>query len=183
MRQRPFDSILAIIAALSGSVWFGMSLAHQTVAYDLFVAGSSTLRNVGADVQLNIMRLAANLSVFATISYMLLILSFSLYCIRQRNRFKIDGYLMMCLVLCLVAVPPGLYATLLMVHFYGLFPNHSSIEGLNLEQISPTFILLYTKQYWLNFASLAGYATIVVLLIAKPLRLEAVETTVSENQS
>lgn len=102
-------SILAFISAISAAVWFGLSIAAQSMAYDLFVTGTSDLRQMDQNLQLNTIRVLSGLLVNAGICYALLIVSIKLYLWLQRSSFKRNGYLMMCMFLYVLSVPFGLY--------------------------------------------------------------------------
>ena len=170
MKSSGVLSILALISAISAAVWFGLSIAAQSLAYDLFVTGTSDLRTMDLSLQLNTIRLVSNLLVMAGFAYAILIVSIKLYLWLQRSTFKRNGHLMMCMALYVVSVPFGLYYSWLALQLYWLVGDHYSIAGINATSVIPAFTKLFTKQEWLNFLSLASFASITAILIFKPLQ-------------
>ena len=170
MKSSALLSILALISAISAAVWFGLSIAAQSIAYDLFIGGTSDLRSMELSLQLNTIRLVTNLLVMAASAYAVLIVSVKLYLWLQRSSFKRNGYLMMCMALYIVSVPFGLYYSWLALKLYWLVGDHYSVAGISASTVLPAFTTLFTKQEWMNFLSLASFVAITSILIFKPLQ-------------
>ncbi len=170
MKRSALTSFLALISAISAAVWFGLSLASQSLAYDLFVTGTTVLRNLPVDMQLNTIRLVANTLTTAAIAYAVMVLSVKMFLWVQRANFKKYGYLMMCMLLYSVSVPFGLYFAWLSLKLYWTVGDHYSIAGMHADTALPAFVELFTTRSWMNFLSLGSFVTIIALLIFKPLR-------------
>ena len=173
MKSSGVISFLALISAISAAIWFGLSLASQSIAYDLFTTGTKDLRQMDLALQLNTIRLVANTLVTAGIAYAVMAVSVKLYLWLQRANFKRDGYLMMCMFLYVVSVPLGLWYAWLSLKLYWIVGDHYSIAGMHAETAIPAFQQLFTTYSWMIFLSLGSFVTMIALLILKPLRRTA----------
>ncbi len=158
------------VAILSTAVWFGLSLATQAFAYDLFVTGTSVLREMDVSLQLNTIRVLASMMSTAVWAYGLMIVSVKLVLWMQRKSFRKDGYMVMSFILYGVSVPFGLWYAWKSLEFYWLVGDHYSIAGIHADTVIPAFVLLFTKNAWMNFLSLAGVVAVTAILVFKPLR-------------
>ena len=163
-----FSSIFGFLALASGSIWFGAYIARLLTTYQMFEPTEVVLKdyitnnNLPAIIQTTFP--LVNLTFF---TYLVLILSFSLYLISTHLKLKQNGWLLIISMIIYLTLP--FEAVLLMIDYklIVLFINEQFASVEVLQLIIDRITLLSSFPIIL----LLSYLSIPFFLVVKPFTL------------
>ena len=163
-----FSSIFGFLALASGSIWFGAYIARLLTTYQMFEPTEAVLKdyltnnNLPAIIQTTFP--LVNLTFF---TYLVLILSFSLYLISTHLKLKQNGWLLIISMIIYLTLP--FEAVLLMIDYklIVLFLNEQFASVEVLQLIIDRITLLSSFPIIL----LLSYFSIPFFLVVKPFTL------------
>lgn len=163
-----FSSIFGFLALASGSIWFGAYIARLLTTYQMFEPTEAVLKdyitnnNLPAIIQTTFP--LVNLTFF---TYLVLILSFSLYLISTHLKLKQNGWLLIISMIIYLTLP--FEAVLLMIDYklIVLFLNEQFASVEVLQLIIDRITLLSSFPIIL----LLSYLSIPFFLVVKPFTL------------
>lgn len=157
--------IFAYVALTSGSIWLGGYIARMLSVYSMFEETELVLKNFINDSSLPVIfRITSPLVNLTFISYIILILSFTLFLISTSIKLKENGWLFITSAIIYITLP--FEAILLTIDFKMiiLFLNDQFTSEIILELI----VKRVTKLSSFPIIHILSYLTIPYLLIYKP---------------
>ena len=166
------SSVFGYLALTSGSIWFGAYVARLLTTYQMFEETDFVLKNYLTNANLS--------TIFQTIfpivnltfySYIVMIISFTLFLISSRIKLKKNGWLLIITLIIYLTLP--LESLLLMIDYklIVLFMN----EQFGSEQILKLVIERMSKLSSFPIILVLSYLTIPYFLVFRPFTLEATD--------
>lgn len=164
-----FDKTIASITAISACLWIGCTFVRYLISYDVFVPGTTTLRDIPQEILLNTIRLSTNLFTFCIAFYSVLVLGGTVLALRLRHLFKKNGFYFMASVLLFITVPFEVYLGILDKQLFTMFPDRFSILLQAPNTAIQLFIQRFTTQSIFGILSLLSIVTGITFLLWQPL--------------
>ena len=160
-----FSHIFAYVALTSGSIWLGGYIARLLVVYSMFEETELTLKNFVNDSNLPVIfRVMSPLVNLTSISYLVLIVSFTLFLVFTPLKLKENGWLFITAAIIYITLPFETILLLIDFRMIILFLNEQIIS----EKILELIIERVTKLSSFPIIHILSYLTIPYLLIYKP---------------
>lgn len=157
--------IFAYIALTSGSIWLGGYIGRLLTAYSLFEETELTLKNFINDSNLPVIfRATFPLISLTFISYIILILSFTLFLILSPFKLKQNGWLFITAAIIYITLP---FEILLLTIDYNMILLYLNDQFIS-ERILKLVIERITKLSSFPIVQVLSYLIIPYLLIFKP---------------
>lgn len=111
IKHDTLSKILLSIMLLGFALWFGGSIARTAIGYDLFKPEAVlSLKETYTNIQqMQNIYLFANLAIYTDFGYVAFVLALIIYWFKQKHVAKENGWLVMALILCLIALPVQSY--------------------------------------------------------------------------
>ena len=164
--ENTLTKIFACIALSSGSLWFGAYISRLMITYQMFEATELKLKNYISDNNISSIFQTTyplvNLTVF---SYLVMIVSFTIFIILAKIKLKENGWLFIITMIIYITLPFEIILLLTDFKLFVLFMN----EQFTSELILPLVIERITKLNSFPIILLLSYLSIPYFLIFKPL--------------
>jgi hypothetical protein len=163
------SSVFGYLALCAGSIWFGAYIARLLTTYQMFEETDFLLKNYLTDKNLSAIfhtnLILVNLTFY---SYIVLIITFTLFLISSGIKLKQNGWLLIVALIIYLTLP--LESLLLMIDYklIVLFMN----EQFGSEQILKLVIERMSKLSSFPIILVLSYLTIPYFLVFKPFTLE-----------
>ena len=165
-KENLITKTFAYIALSSGSIWFGAYISRLLTTYQMFEATELNLKNYISDTNISVIFQTTyplvNLTIF---SYLIMILSFTVYIILAKTKLKENGWLFIITMIVYITLPFEIILLLTDYKLFVLFMN----EQFTSELILSLIIERITKLSSFPIILLLSYLSIPYFLIFKPL--------------
>jgi len=116
--NKKFTSIYGYLAMTSGILWLGAYLSKILITYRMFEEREPVIKNIINDSNLSVlMEMILPVFTLASISYIIMIISFTLYLTFSSIKLKENGWLFIIAVIIYITLP---FEILLLVEDYNL---------------------------------------------------------------
>jgi hypothetical protein len=169
-KENKLASVFGYIALASGSIWFGAYISRLLTTYQMFEATELVLKSYITNANLPaIIQTTFPLVNLTFFSYLILIISFTLFVIFTNMKFKENGWLLIVSLIIYLTLP--LESILLMVDYklIVLFLN----EQFASEDIMKLIIERITMLSSFPIILLLSYLSIPYFLVFKPFTLKS----------
>ena len=157
--------IFGFVALTSGSVWLGGYIARLLTTYSMFEATELILKNIFNETNLNaVFNVTYPLVNLTFISYLLMVVSFTLFLIYSQYKFKENGWLFIIAAIIYITLP---FELLLLLIDYKLIVLYMS-DQFSSEKVLELVIQRISKLSSFPVINILSFMTIPFLLIYKP---------------
>jgi len=168
-KKNTLTSIFSYVALASGSIWFGAYISRLLITYQMFEPTEPVLKNFLGNSNLPaVAEVIAPLITLTVITYILLIISFTLFLFTMQMKLKENGWLFIIAGIIYLTLPFELIQLIQDVKMISLF--------LKADYGSAKMLLLITE--WLTKLNsfpvilILSYLSIPYLLIFKPFTIK-----------
>ncbi len=153
------------LALVSGSIWLGAYLARLITTYQMFEATELTLKSYVTDSNISaIFQTILPLVSLTVFSYLLMVISFTLFLTISRIKLKNNGWLFIVALIVFLTLP---FEVMLLMVDYKLFIIFIN-EQFTSELILPLVIERISKLSSFSIILLLSYISIPYFLIFRP---------------
>lgn len=157
---RPLLKLFTSLFALGGIVWLGTSVARMAIGFDAFVPGTVQLKTSLSEAMLvHTAWLFTMLGGWAGWSYAAAVVGGIGAFLLSMNRWKRNGWIVMCGILMVLTIPGQVWVILQDVEMWGLFDASTGLALASPEDVRALFLQRMT-------AVLASVISGLTLLIA-----------------
>lgn len=169
-KNNKLSSLFGYIALASGSIWFGAYISRLLTTYQMFEATELTLKNYITSVNLPaIIQTTFPLVNLTFFTYLILIISFTLFIISTKMKFKENGWLLIISLIIYLTLPFESVLLIIDYKLIGLFLNEQFASEDVLKLIIERISMLSSFPIIL----LLSYLSIPYFLVFKPFFLKA----------
>lgn len=168
-KKSNLSSVCGYLALISGSLWFGAYVARLLITYQMFEETEYVLNSYVNSINLPaIIQTTFPLINLTFYSYIIMIISFTLFLIFSKLKLKENGWLLIVSLIIFLTLP---FESLL------LFIDYKLIVLFLNQQFNSEKILIYTIERMSNLNSFPiilvfSYLAIPFFLVFKPFNLE-----------
>lgn len=168
-KNNKLSLVFGYIALASGSIWFGAYIARLLTTYQMFEETEFALKNYITDTNLSaIFQTTFPLVNLTFYSYIVMIISFTLFLILSRLKLKENGWLLIVSLIIYLTLP---LESLLLITDYKLIVLFLN-EQFGSEQILQLIIERMSKFSSFPIILILSYFTIPYFLVFKPFMLK-----------
>ena len=168
-KNNKLSSLFGYLALTSGSIWFGAYIARLLATYQMFEATELTLKSYITSANLPaIIQTSSPLVNLTFFSYLILIISFTLFVIFTNMKFKENGWLLIVSLIIFLTLP---LESILLVIDYELIVL-SLNEQFASEEVLKLIMERITMLSSFPIILLLSYLSIPYFLVFKPFTLK-----------
>ena len=173
-----WDKIIASLGSVGLIIWVGMSFARTIISYDLYIPGTLNFKPYPEVVQNQTVNLMMNLTLYADIAYILMIVATIVLTVRFIKSMKQTGWMFMCAILLLLTIIP--YAIVLYLDYNCAIAVSFFNAGFWSDAVQHYLKAKYSTFSVLEPLSYLAAITSVIFMIFQPLKTIA-KTSEKEN--
>ena len=169
-KNSKLSSVFGYLALTSGSIWFGAYIARLLTTYQMFEATELTLKNFITSTNLPaIIQTTFPLVNLTFFTYLILIISFTLFIISTKMKFKENGWLLIISLILYLTLP---FESVLLIIDYKLLVLFLN-EQFASEEVLKLIIERITVLSSFPIILLLSYLSIPYFLVFKPFILKS----------